>query len=122
MQAAALEPVVHALFARAAPFLILAAAVGLFLGGIWRWLEQGAPRLINSHRNPRPRRAMNVSASNRSWESVPDCPMCNVPMVKRVARHGPRTGMRFWGCSNYPMCRCTKDVMGTALNAEKLKR
>ncbi len=114
MQSAALDPVVHAIFARVAPFLILAGVVGLFLGGIWHWLEQGAPRLIHSHRNPRPRRAINIARSNRSWESIPDCPMCNVPMVKRVARHGPRTEKRFWGCSNYPMCRCTKEVVGSA--------
>lgn len=32
------------------------------------------------------------------------CPLCGGVLVKRVARHGSRTGKTFWGCSNYPKC------------------
>ena len=34
------------------------------------------------------------------------CPECGSPMVKRVARRGARPGKAFWGCSNYPRCKC----------------
>ncbi len=112
MLAAALIPLVHALSGQVLPFLLLAGVVTLFVGGVWRWRELHAPRAIHSHRNGRGRAGARVSAINRTWESIPDCPMCNVPMVKRVARHGPRAGTQFWGCSNFPMCRCTKGNRG----------
>ena len=41
--------------------------------------------------------------------SVPACPVCASPMVSRIARHGVNTGNRFWGCSQYPHCRGTRD-------------
>lgn len=42
-------------------------------------------------------------------EKIPKCPKCGANMVLRTAQKGPRRGMRFWGCSNYPMCRCTRE-------------
>lgn len=33
------------------------------------------------------------------------CPMCGSPMVKRKSAYG-----LFWGCSNYPNCKCTRDI------------
>lgn len=41
---------------------------------------------------------------------LPDCPNCRAPMVKRVAKQGPRTGQSFWGCSKYPTCKGTLPV------------
>ncbi len=105
---AALLPLVHALFAQLVPFFVVAGAVGLFLGGVWRWLEQSAPRAIHTPRSGRRWARSRVSAIHRPPDSIPDCPMCNVPMVKRVAQNGPRAGTQFWGCSNFPTCRCTK--------------
>jgi ribosomal protein L37AE/L43A len=112
MMNAALVPLIPAIPGQVLPFLLLAGVVGLFVGGVWRWLELSAPRAIHSRRTGRRRLGSNVAAINRSWESIPDCPMCNVPMVKRVARHGPAAGTQFWGCSNFPMCRCTKADRG----------
>jgi hypothetical protein len=37
--------------------------------------------------------------------SAPDCPACNVPMVKRQAKKGPNAGKWFWACVGYPKCR-----------------
>lgn len=37
----------------------------------------------------------------------PLCPKCAVPMVRRVAKKGDRSGEEFWGCPNYPRCRET---------------
>jgi restriction system protein len=36
--------------------------------------------------------------------NVPACPKCKVVMVRRVAGKGPRKGLPFWGCPNYPAC------------------
>jgi len=38
------------------------------------------------------------------------CPRCNSPMVKRVARKGSNAGQEFWGCSEFPRCRGTRDI------------
>lgn len=42
--------------------------------------------------------------------SVPACPMCAKPMVRRVAKQGANAGSAFWGCSGYPACRGTRTV------------
>lgn len=33
------------------------------------------------------------------------CPRCGSPMARRKGRYGS-----FWGCTNYPMCRYTKNI------------
>jgi restriction system protein len=38
---------------------------------------------------------------------TPSCPNCGIKLVSRTARHGSRSGQRFWGCRNYPGCRYT---------------
>lgn len=42
--------------------------------------------------------------------STPTCVRCNVKMVKRVANKGNKPGKEFWGCINYPKCKCTMHV------------
>lgn len=37
------------------------------------------------------------------------CPECGEPMVSRANK---TTGQRFWGCSNYPTCKGTRDTDG----------
>lgn len=37
---------------------------------------------------------------------TPTCPACGVKMVKRVSRKGASSGSDFWGCPNFPKCRC----------------
>lgn len=34
------------------------------------------------------------------------CPRCGAVMVRRKATKGPNTGNEFYGCSNFPKCRC----------------
>lgn len=41
--------------------------------------------------------------------SSPQCPQCGSGMVLRTARKGPNAGSRFWGCTDYPRCRGTRD-------------
>ncbi len=45
---------------------------------------------------------------NATMPSQPTCPQCGKPMVSRTARHGPKIGSQFWGCSSYPECRGTR--------------
>jgi restriction system protein len=33
------------------------------------------------------------------------CPKCGSEMVLRVAKKGPHSGKKFWGCSKFPGCR-----------------
>ena len=39
--------------------------------------------------------------------SVPLCKRCGARMVLRTAQAGAHKGQKFWGCSNYPVCRFT---------------
>jgi hypothetical protein len=43
---------------------------------------------------------------------VPLCPICGAPMMRRVAHRGPREGLPFWGCSNYPTCHGIVNIDG----------
>ena len=38
------------------------------------------------------------------------CPRCGAPMVKRKAKKGANAGKEFYGCSNYPKCRCIINI------------
>ena len=58
------------------------------------------------------------SAPEDADDDTPDCPDCGSGMVRRTAHRGPNTGNDFWGCSNYPECRGTRDIE-PAFKAEK---
>lgn len=38
------------------------------------------------------------------------CPRCGAPMVRRRARKGANAGKEFYGCSNFPQCRCIINI------------
>lgn len=38
------------------------------------------------------------------------CPKCGGAMLLRTASKGANAGRQFWGCSNYPKCRCVVDA------------
>lgn len=40
----------------------------------------------------------------------PPCPVCTKPMVMRTAKRGSALGNEFWGCSDFPACRGTRQV------------
>lgn len=42
------------------------------------------------------------------------CPKCGSPMVMRTAKKGPNMGRRFYGCSTYPVCMATVNIIETA--------
>jgi restriction system protein len=49
-------------------------------------------------------------ARTESKVSIPSCPRCGRQMIQQVARRGANAGKSFWGCSNYPKCRGTRDA------------
>ncbi len=50
------------------------------------------------------------SAATEASSSVPLCPQCGEPMVKRTARSGANAGSGFWGCPAFPRCRGTRPI------------
>ena len=42
---------------------------------------------------------------------APNCPVCTSVMVRRTAQRGALAGHDFWGCSRYPACRGTVDIL-----------
>ena len=51
-------------------------------------------------------------------DDAPDCPDCGSEMVRRTARTGRNAGNDFWGCSDYPECRGTRDIASATENGE----
>lgn len=43
--------------------------------------------------------------------TTPACPTCAKPMVKRTAKRGANAGSAFWGCTAYPTCRGTRQIL-----------
>ena len=41
---------------------------------------------------------------------APACPVCHARMVLRTAKQGARVGTQFWGCSQYPACKGTRQL------------
>ncbi|MCA9156364.1 MAG: restriction endonuclease [Planctomycetales bacterium] len=42
---------------------------------------------------------------------LPLCPVCGATMVRRTARRGPHTNNPFLGCSRFPQCRGTRQMV-----------
>lgn len=38
------------------------------------------------------------------------CPLCGHKIVMRTAKHGANAGQNFYGCSNYPNCKYTRNI------------
>jgi restriction system protein len=58
--------------------------------------------------------ALLPSLANGSADSrlgTPTCPQCSSPMVKRVAKRGKGAGNPFWGCSRFPTCYGTRQIV-----------
>ncbi len=44
-------------------------------------------------------------------EASGNCPKCGSQLVMRVARKGANTGNNFYGCSSYPKCKHTQNIV-----------
>jgi restriction system protein len=45
---------------------------------------------------------------------APSCPACSSVTVRRTAQRGALAGHDFWGCSRYPACRGTVNILDDA--------
>ena len=50
-------------------------------------------------------------ASSAARVGTPTCPQCSSPMVKRVAKRGRSAGNSFWGCSKFPACHGSRQLV-----------
>lgn len=41
---------------------------------------------------------------------IKTCKECGGAMVIRTAKHGPKKGSKFWGCSNFPKCKGLESI------------
>jgi restriction system protein len=55
---------------------------------------------------PEQRNRMEPVMSAETARPAPLCPVCQAPMVQRMARNGPNVGKRFWGCGRYGETKC----------------
>lgn len=73
------------------------------------FLENGGFR-ENLHAQRVKRRSSDKSDPSDESD-CPLCPACGKPMRRRRAGKGPRAGQPFWGCTGYPDCRETLEMM-----------
>lgn len=65
-----------------------------------RWIAVKA----NTRTEPPVKNTPRTTLSINSQPHSPICPLCQSPMVKRVAKRGANAGKEFWGCKKYPKC------------------
>lgn len=51
-----------------------------------------------------------VAQIRTGQHSTYKCPLCGGKLVLRTAKKGPYAGNQFYGCSNYPECRYTRNL------------
>ena len=57
-------------------------------------------------------RKKHVDQLKSRYESNESCPWCGNRLVVRTAKQGKNAGKKFYGCSNYPNCKYTKEWDG----------
>ena len=70
--------------------------------------EVGSGKLKASFRAQR-EHIQNLKSRNDP-NSSQRCPKCGNPMILRTANSGVNQGKQFWGCSQYPRCRSTRNI------------
>ncbi len=63
-------------------------------------------KIANTIKNRREHVAHVKAIVEEKSQQPPTCPQCGSPMVQRQVKNGDRAGQTFWGCSQYPKCRC----------------
>ncbi len=51
-----------------------------------------------------------LESIRKKVEAPYSCPWCGANLVVRTAKKGPNPGNQFYGCSNYPKCRYTRNI------------
>lgn len=77
--------------------------------------------LIQQARAARPRgsaatatAAPTIEPADAARSVIPSCPICTKPMVTRTAKRGANVGGGFWGCTGYPACKGTRQLVQTS--------
>ena len=66
---------------------------------------------LNHHcQNSRLNKRDHLRSLEERHNSRKKCPKCGGKLFIRTARKGPNVNSKFYGCSNYPNCRYTKDL------------
>jgi hypothetical protein len=86
---------------------LVSVFVGLFAFFVSAWLahklsSKKTQRQFNEHRQE--------FKGGVAHDAVA-CPLCGYPMMRRLARKGPRKGKHFLGCSRFPVCRGTREIV-----------
>ncbi len=55
-------------------------------------------------------RNQHITQIRTGQHSTYKCPLCGGELILRTARKGPYAGNQFYGCSNYPKCRYTRNL------------
>ncbi|PLX70325.1 MAG: hypothetical protein C0602_05810 [Denitrovibrio sp.] len=66
--------------------------------------------LVEVTRNSQHRQIQETNYLDNIYNKSPACPICNSKMVKRTAKQGKYAGKNFWGCSQFPNCRGTRNA------------
>ena len=53
----------------------------------------------------------NLKKKQQILEASENCPKCGSKLVKRVSGKGANAGKSFYGCSSYPKCKYTKNII-----------
>lgn len=51
-----------------------------------------------------------IQEINKRFDSFLVCPVCGGKLIIRTAKRGYNIGNQFYGCSNYPKCKYTKNI------------
>src|SRR4051812_13163236 len=114
MPSPVLDQFIHDLFFKVAATAVLCAVLGTLLRLLFRMFERGHGAKGKEQRAKWLGREQSSGPEDGSLRTYyiggPHCPSCNRTMVKRTARRGINAGSEFWGCSEYPRCRGTRDT------------
>ena len=70
---------------------------------LWLTLRKGNRSSGNDYGSP------NVQPTDSGAGRIKFCPRCGASMKIRTAGRGQRAGSKFYGCSNYPRCKGTRE-------------
>ncbi len=93
-------------------------SIGDFSADAHAFAEGRNIRLVNANELLRDASKHDLSAATPPAEEravsneLPSCPRCGASMVRRIARQGANAGRGFLGCSAYPKCKGTRDLLG----------
>jgi len=73
-----------------------------------RFVEKFGALVATAGLTPAPK--IESGESTELESESPSCPKCGAEMVLRTARKGQNAGSQFWGCSDFPKCRGTRNV------------